>query len=80
MFFECSDKRPKFDSIKMEVEPRYYQEFLDKVLKASRITSDADIQHIIEVVRSGSSISEIQKVVTYVLTDNPSPRPATWLA
>ena len=33
-------------------------------LKAIRVSSEADAQHIIDVVRSGSSISEIQNVVT----------------
>ena len=54
----------------MEEKVRYYQNFLDEFLKVIRHSSEADVQHIIHVVRSGSSIIEIQNVMTNLITEN----------
>jgi hypothetical protein len=59
-FDESSDKRRKSYSGKMEEELNYYQRFLDDFFEAIRNSNDNDIHHIINVVRSGSSVSEIQ--------------------
>ncbi|KAJ9483107.1 hypothetical protein VN97_g10313 [Penicillium thymicola] len=56
----------------MEEELRYHQQFMDGFLKAIRTSNNTDVHHIIDIVRSGSSISEIQTAVNRVLTDNRS--------
>lgn len=67
---ESSDKRRKLYSSMIEEELGYHQQFLDEFLEAIRTSNDADVHHIIDVVRSGSSTSEIQAAVTRVLTEN----------
>lgn len=74
---ESSDKRRKLYSSMMEEELRYHQQFMDEFLEAIRTSNDADVHHIIDVVRLGSSISEIKTVVNCVLTDNRSSLSAT---
>ncbi|KAJ5971817.1 C6 transcription factor [Penicillium vulpinum] len=69
---ESSDKRRKLYLSMMEEELKYHQQFMDGFLKAIRTSNDADVHHIIDVVRSGSSTSEIQTAVNRVLTDNRS--------
>lgn len=74
---ESSDKRRKLYSSMMEEELRYHQQFMDEFLEAIRTSNDADVHHIIDVVRLGSSRSEIQTAVNRAITDNRSSRPAT---
>ncbi|KAJ5960723.1 C2H2 finger domain protein [Penicillium vulpinum] len=50
----------------MEEELKYHQQFMDGFLKAIQTSNDADVHHIIDVVRSGSS------TMNRVLTDNRS--------
>ena len=56
----------------MEEELRYHQQFLDEFFEAIRTSNDANLHHIIDVVRSGLSTTEIQTVVTRVLMENRS--------
>ncbi|KAF4772325.1 hypothetical protein PENNAL_c0190G04329 [Penicillium nalgiovense] len=70
IFDESSDKRRKSHFRRMEEELRHYQGFLDEFLKNIRNSSEADLQHIIHVVRSGSSIDEIQNAMTNLNTEN----------
>lgn len=63
----------------MEEELRHYQGFLDEFLKNIRNSSEADLQHIIHVVRSGSSIDEIQNAMTNLNTENYQLERTTWL-
>ena len=56
----------------MEEELRYHQQFLDEFLEGIRTSNDANLHHIIDVVRSGLSTTEIQTVVTRVLMENRS--------
>ncbi|KOS47874.1 hypothetical protein ACN38_g1157 [Penicillium nordicum] len=74
---ESSDKRRKLCLSMMEQELRYHQQFMDQILEAIRTSNDADFHHIIDVVRLGSSRSEIQTAMNRVITDNRSSRPAT---
>ncbi|KAJ5607200.1 C6 transcription factor [Penicillium hordei] len=69
---ESSDKRRKLYLSMMEEELRYHQQFMDGFLKVIRTSNNTDVHHIIDVVRSGSSTSEIQTAVNRVLTDNCS--------
>jgi hypothetical protein len=70
VFDASSDKRRKIYLSKIELELRYYREFSNNFLMAIGTSHYADVHHIIDIVRSGSSISEIKNVVTRVLTDN----------
>lgn len=74
---ESSDRRRKLCLSMMEEEFRYHQQFMDQFLEAIRTSNDADVHHIIDVVRLGSSRSEIQTAVNRAITDNRSSRPAT---
>lgn len=76
IFDESSDKRRKSYLTKMEKELNYYQKFLDDFFEALRISKDDDVDHIINIVRSGASTSEIQLEVNGVLRENNSSRPA----
>jgi hypothetical protein len=49
------------------------------MFKAMRTSSDADLQQIIDAVRSGASISEVQDILTYILTENQHIQPAALL-
>ena len=53
-------------------ELRYHQQFMDGFFEAIRTSDDANVHHIIDVVRSGSLTSEIQTAVNRILTDNRS--------
>jgi hypothetical protein len=70
IFDESSDKRRKYHAVMIEEELRYYKEFVGDVFMAMRTCSDADIQQIIDVVRSGSSTSEVQITVTNILAED----------
>jgi hypothetical protein len=61
----------------MEEQLRYHQQFLEDFLEGIRTSNDANLHHIIGVVRSGLSKTEIQAVVTRVLTENRSSKSAT---
>jgi hypothetical protein len=49
---------------------RYYQEFVRKFLEAIRVCEHAHVQHIINMVKSGSSIEEIRVAVSHLLHQN----------
>ncbi|KAJ5318361.1 C6 transcription factor [Penicillium atrosanguineum] len=70
-FDESSDKRRKGYPSKMEEELNYYQRFLNDFFEAIR-SSDDDVHHIINAVRSGSSASAIQFEVNIILAGNNS--------
>lgn len=53
--------------MRMEEDLKYYREFLDKFFEAIRTSADNDVQHIIDVVQSAPSISEVQMEVARVL-------------
>ncbi|KAF4772320.1 hypothetical protein HAV15_012220 [Penicillium sp. str.  len=61
----------------MEEELQYYQEFLEEFLLAIRISNEADVQHIIDIVRLGSPTGEIRNLVIHLLTKNHLLQPAT---
>lgn len=74
IFDESSDKRRKSYSSRMEEELSYYQMFLDDFFEGIRNCNDDDVHHIINIVRSGSSTSEIRFEVNSILAgNNPSP-------
>jgi hypothetical protein len=54
----------------MEEELDYYKKFVSHFFKAMRTSSDADIQQIIDLMRSGSSTSEVQSKVAYIIEEN----------
>lgn len=64
---ESSDKRRKSYFMRMEEDLKCYREFLDKFFEAIRTSTDNDVQHIIDVVQSAPSISEVQMEVARVL-------------
>jgi hypothetical protein len=70
IFDEYSDKRWKYHTAKMEEELDYYKKFVSDFFKAMRTSSDADIQQIIDLMRSGSSTSEVQSKVAYIIEEN----------
>lgn len=76
VFDETSDKRRKCHESKMEEELNYYRSFLDDFFEAIRDSNDDDVQHIIDIVRSGSSTGEIQFGVKSILAGNDPSRPA----
>jgi hypothetical protein len=51
----------------MQQELSYYQEFLDNFFEAIRTSDPYAVHRIIDLVRSGSSTSEIQTEVNLVL-------------
>jgi hypothetical protein len=60
----------------MEEELSYYQGFLDDFFEAIRDSSDDDVHHIINIVRSVSSTSETQFEVNRILARNDTSQPA----
>ncbi|KAJ6107621.1 hypothetical protein N7523_008944 [Penicillium sp. IBT 18751x] len=64
---ESSDKRRKSYSSKVEQERSFYQELMEGFFTIIRTSSDEDVQHIINIVRSGSSAGDIQTEVIRVL-------------
>ncbi|KAJ5134419.1 C6 finger domain protein [Penicillium atrosanguineum] len=75
IFDESSDKRRKSYSSKMEQDLTFYQELMDDFFELIRISSDDDVHHMINIVRSGSSAGEIQTEVVRVLANNNYLRP-----
>lgn len=65
-----SDKRRKGYMKKTEQELLYYQEFVESFFKAIRTSHDDQVQHIIDIVRSGSSIASVRNEVDLILTEN----------
>ncbi|KAJ5988264.1 C6 transcription factor [Penicillium waksmanii] len=76
IFEESSDKRRKSYERKIEEHLRYYRGLLDDLLEAIRHSSDDNVDRIFNIVRSGSSISEIQSMVKEGLSESESFRPA----
>ncbi|KAJ5853145.1 hypothetical protein N7534_005688 [Penicillium rubens] len=73
LFDEISDKRRKSYESKMKEELGYYQRFLVDLIEAIWDCNDDDVHPIINIVRSGSSSSEIQSEVNNILEgNNPS--------
>jgi len=57
---------------KTEQELLYYQEFVESFFEAIKTSHVHDVQHIINVVRSGSSIADVKTEVTLILAENSS--------
>jgi len=55
---------------KTEQELLYYQEFVESFFEAIKTSHDDGVQHIINVVRSGSSIADVKTEVTLILAEN----------
>ncbi|CAI7585761.1 unnamed protein product [Penicillium pancosmium] len=76
IFEQSSDKRRKSYERKMEEDLRYYRGVLDDLLEAIRHSTDANVDRILNIVRSESSISEIQFMVKEGLSESESSYPA----
>jgi hypothetical protein len=63
----------------MEEELGFYKKFVADLFQVMRTSSDHDLQQIINVIRSGAPTSEVQNVVTYVLTESKSIQPTALL-
>lgn len=59
----------------MEEKLDFYEKFVADLFQVMRTSSDPDLQQIIDVIRSGASTSEVQDVVTFVLTEKKSIQP-----
>jgi hypothetical protein len=60
VFDKFSDKRTKTFVKKAQEQLKHCQEFLDQVLDAIRFGSLVDVQGLITMIRSGSSVEELK--------------------
>ncbi|RHZ56241.1 hypothetical protein CDV55_104401 [Aspergillus turcosus] len=69
---EFADKRRKVARDRVEEELAYYRGFLEQLLEAIRHGNRADIDAIINVIRSGASEKEIRLAVARLLDLEPT--------
>ncbi|KAE8377141.1 hypothetical protein BDV26DRAFT_264252 [Aspergillus bertholletiae] len=67
IYDECNDKRRKISAEATEQNLKFYRSALENLLRAIRLGSESDVDHIINDIRKGAPLSEISRTAAECL-------------
>ncbi|KAJ5900218.1 uncharacterized protein N7473_004288 [Penicillium subrubescens] len=72
---QYSDKRRKTTQKEAQERLQYYRTFLAELLEMIRVSSSSELQHLVNMIRSGASQQEMRNMIANCLSRDWKPEP-----